>query len=220
MTTPTDWKALCAELLSLLDGIAMRDPEMDGGMLRHRARAALAQPEPADLSGVSWPDPGPITARAVFVNGKCYLLDTEPEPEPVPAMRKALEIWGCPAAPPAPEPGEVGELVAWMRSQVAIAPAAQTQWAKRFFRIATLLQQLSAPAAAVVPVPVLVSERLPGPEDCWPDGHDKVGCCWLWAPDECLGRWEVQCGDWASDVDGEYTHWLPHHALPVPWQKP
>ena len=42
----TDYRALCAELLSLLDKIAMRDPEMDGGMLRYRARAALAQPEP------------------------------------------------------------------------------------------------------------------------------------------------------------------------------
>jgi hypothetical protein len=47
-----------------------------------------------------------------------------------------------------------------MRGQVAIAPAAQTQWAKRFLRIATLLQQLSAPAPAPKPIPV--SERLPG----------------------------------------------------------
>jgi hypothetical protein len=65
-----------------------------------------------------------------------------------------------PTTPPAPEAGEVEELVAWMRGQVAIAPAAQTQWAKRFLRIATLLQQLSAPAPAPKPIPV--SERLPG----------------------------------------------------------
>jgi hypothetical protein len=64
--------------------------------------------------------------------------------------------------------------------------------------------------------PISVSERLPEEEDCWPEGHDKVGCCWLWAPDEGLGRWEVQHGDWASDVDGDYTHWLPAHALPLP----
>jgi hypothetical protein len=44
MSSP-DYRALCAELLSLLDDIAMRDPEMDGGMLRHRARTALAQPD-------------------------------------------------------------------------------------------------------------------------------------------------------------------------------
>jgi hypothetical protein len=71
------------------------------------------------------------------------------------ALLKALDV-----TPPAPEAGEVEELVAWMRGQVAIAPAAQTQWAKRFLRIATLLQQLSAPAPAPKPIPV--SERLPG----------------------------------------------------------
>jgi len=46
----TDYRALCAELLSLLDNLAMRNPEMDGGMLRHRARTALAQPEPVALT--------------------------------------------------------------------------------------------------------------------------------------------------------------------------
>jgi hypothetical protein len=45
MTNPT-FRALCAELLSLLDNLAMRDPEMDGGLLRRRARIALGQPEP------------------------------------------------------------------------------------------------------------------------------------------------------------------------------
>ena len=62
MTNPT-FRALCAELLSLLDELAMRDPEMDGGLLRHRARAALAQPEPVarpedeyheDMGAVLW----------------------------------------------------------------------------------------------------------------------------------------------------------------------
>ena len=46
----TDYRALCAELLSLLDNLAMRNPEMDGGLLRRRARAALAQPKPVALT--------------------------------------------------------------------------------------------------------------------------------------------------------------------------
>jgi hypothetical protein len=41
----TDYRALCAELLAALDRQAATDPEADGGLLRHRARAALAQPE-------------------------------------------------------------------------------------------------------------------------------------------------------------------------------
>jgi hypothetical protein len=46
-----DYRALCAELLSLLDKLAMRDPEMDGGLLRHRTRTLLAQPEPVATEG-------------------------------------------------------------------------------------------------------------------------------------------------------------------------
>jgi hypothetical protein len=54
--------------------------------------APLAQPEPADLSGVSWPDPGPITARAVFADGECYLLDTQPGPEG-PTAAELRNLW-------------------------------------------------------------------------------------------------------------------------------
>ena len=83
-------------------------------------------------------------------------LQANPPGQPV-----AMEPRGCPMpgvcscvepTPPAPEPGEAGELVAWMRSMVTIAPAAQTGWAKRFLRVATLLQQFSAPAPVPAPV--------------------------------------------------------------------
>jgi hypothetical protein len=56
--------------------------------------------------------------------------------------------------------------------------------------------------------PVPVAERLPGPEDC-----DAEGCCWAigergnWMCVHVLGR------SWSNPI---YTHWLPHHALPVP----
>ena len=57
---------------------------------------------------------------------------------------------------------------------------------------------------AVEPVPV--SERLPGEGDC-----DSEGRCWLTSVDVEPG-WVTdnpeQCTNW--------THWLPHHALPVP----
>jgi hypothetical protein len=66
--------------------------------------------------------------------------------------------------------------------------------------------------------PVPTAERLPGPEDCGPEGSAEVGCCWQWEPDinghEPLGCWRLQHKDWAAD--GDATHWLPHHALPVP----
>ena len=58
---------------------------------------------------------------------------------------------------------------------------------------------------AVEPAPV--SERLPGPEDC-----DARGWCWYWHPDE-------ECWEMVPQVTGtvdEWSHWLPHHALPLP----
>jgi hypothetical protein len=59
--------------------------------------------------------------------------------------------------------------------------------------------------------PVPVAERLPGPEDC-----DAEGCCWAigergnWMCVHVLGR------SWSNPI---YTHWLPHHTLPVPQQE-
>ena len=54
---------------------------------------------------------------------------------------------------------------------------------------------------AIGPVPV--SERLPGPEDC-----DEFGYCW-WL--------ESGGAEWSMDsFVCNYSHWLPHWALPVP----
>ena len=77
-----------------------------------------------------------------------------------------------------------------------------------------VLQRWGRPT--ITPIPV--SERLPGAEDCAPKGSDAVGCCWLWEPDinghDPLGAWKLEHRDWASD--GDATHWLPFHALPLP----
>jgi hypothetical protein len=57
--------------------------------------------------------------------------------------------------------------------------------------------------------PVPVAERLPTEADC-----DAEGRCWLTSVDVEPG-WVTdnpeQCTNW--------THWLPHHALPVPQQE-
>jgi hypothetical protein len=73
--------------------------------------------------------------------------------------------------------------------------------------------------------PVLVTERLPGPEDCapWPDEPDANP--WCWAAKEVDGGWEwAQIGILGVDAKnlgrvlagGGWTHWLPAHALPLP----
>ena len=51
--------------------------------------------------------------------------------------------------------------------------------------------------------PVPVAERLPEAEDCNEDGD----CWWL----------DAHGWGWYMDsFQGNYSHWLPHHALPVP----
>jgi hypothetical protein len=68
--------------------------------------------------------------------------------------------------------------------------------------------------------PVLVSERLPEPEDC-----DSEGGCWWWHPDhkedDFDDGWILLNPKWAdgrrdSDDSLIYTHWLPANTLPVP----
>jgi hypothetical protein len=61
---------------------------------------------------------------------------------------------------------------------------------------------------AIEPVPV--AERLPEPEDCDESGLTCNGGGWCW--------WFEQSSQmWVADFySSHYTHWLPHHALPVP----
>jgi hypothetical protein len=76
---------------------------------------------------------------------------------------------------------------------------------------------------AIEPVPV--AERLPGPEDCapWPDEPDANHWCWLGK--KVCGGWDwSQMGMSLKQLERSlagsgWTHWLPHHALPVPQQE-
>jgi hypothetical protein len=104
MTNP-DYRALCAELLAALE--IQLDELRFNNRLCLRARAALAQPAPAptdeDLEDL---------AEVMNVSGN-----------PVPAMRRALELWGnCQgildsspqAEPEQPTDEELIEPIVWM----------------------------------------------------------------------------------------------------------
>ena len=97
-----------------------------------------------------------------------------------------------------PEPGEVGKLVAWLRTIKSV----QAQ------KAATLLEQQAAPAPAVVPV--AVSERLPGKGDC-----DAEGRCWVHMPRRAtpFPNWTLL---WKGHLQPYHGHWLPHYAIPLP----
>ena len=67
-------------------------------------------------------------------------------------------------------------------------------------------------AATIEPVPV--SERLPGPEDC-----DAKGRCWwltLAVADGGRGGYSTFWELLSKPAARCASHWLPHHALPVP----
>jgi len=93
---------------------------------------------------------------------------------------------------------------------VATCPALEKAGAMR--RAATLLQQLSAPAPAVVSV--AVSERLPDrrPEseggDC-----DAEGRCWWFSPGNQPAPPSWTLDSEAMEAD---THWRPSHVIPLP----
>jgi hypothetical protein len=153
--------------------------------------AHLAQPEPADLSGVSWPDSGPITARAVFADGTCYLLDTQPEPEPEGVTARELQ-WppsvaqGCHEAAAEAEPGSPMQ-------QLLVAAG-------------DLLENYARPAIQ----PVTVAER-PWEREGWCDAD---GECW-WCPRDGPPYWQM------ANPAMVYGGWLlPHHALPIPQPAP
>ena len=76
---------------------------------------------------------------------------------------------------------------------------------------------------AIKPVPV--AERLPGPEDCLgrPFEETDAGYCWWWFPEReewCFAEAVIwRAGSYRNWTPTSATHWLPHHALPMPQQE-
>ena len=123
-----------------------------------------------------------------------------------PELIRALELAEAALADIGDADREDGDDLAW----------AEARAAQDLPRVRAVLARWGRPA--IEPVPV--SERLPGPEDC-----DAEGECWWWHPDhkedELSDGWMLLKPEWAEgrhdrDDSPIHTHWLPHHALPVP----
>ena len=111
-----------------------------------------------------------------------------------------------PAAPPAPEVGEAEEMAEWLRQRCGLMnPRYEGYEIDMMTRAATLLQQLSAPAPAVVPVAVDLKEK----------DFDAEGRCWHFMPGfpGVAPVWRlirpVELGPFVS-------HIAPAHAIPLP----
>jgi hypothetical protein len=229
----TDYKALCADIVRASDAVEHDAAAAEGDFLAavDNARIALAQPEPEER---------PIWTEGICGDGAAILKDGVMQPiESVIAALNAAEL----AQPESEDPiaefvsqcrplddetlalltpearwrlydesrgtqpeseGEAGELVEDLRECADSCTLAEKHgWARVMRRAAELLTRYTRPN--IKPVPV--AERLPGPEDC-----NARGWCWYWHPGE-------ECWEMVPVVTGtldEWTHWLPHHALPVP----
>jgi hypothetical protein len=116
------------------------------------------------------------------------------------------------AQPAPPAKGEVGELVEWLRDCANVRmDEGYERPAFKFARAADLLEQRH-------PAPVPVTERLPGPEDCapWPKNSDASAWCWMGKEVDGGWEWEQRSAGYLVAFPGDFTHWLPAHALPLP----
>ena len=134
------------------------------------------------------PDAARLTRIATLLQQQQHLLKL--------ALRELDLLMERPPAPaPAvPEAGDVGELVAWLRTIKSV----QAQ------KAATLLEQQAAPAPAVVPVEV--SER---PWE-WEGWCNAEGQCWALSPDH--NSWQLVKPRFLSF----WVLLLPAHAIPLP----
>ena len=108
-----------------------------------------------------------------------------------------------PPEPAPPADGEVAEFVEWLQEEADDYECIGCEdSAAKCRRAAELLplQQL---------VPVSVSERLPGPEDC--DSHG-----WCWVLYSAHSTWTLEPPYGQDGMPTGWTHWLPAHALPLP----
>jgi hypothetical protein len=203
----TDYRALCARMADELDHYhqLLMDDRRETHALAAEARASLAQPEPQ----------GPTDAELHQLWQNLYAFHDGPTSGDVAEIsRTALQRWGNlatkpdgPAVPHGREPASVThqptdkELHRLMHSFVLGGESPEYFSFDHCGFARAALARWGSPAIE----PVSVSERLPGAQLCW----------WFEADED---------GGYGSNwtllrIRGSatgYTHWLPHHALPVP----
>ena len=136
-----DYRAMCAELVELsapVDSISQLTERLQKlNELADRARALLAEPVAVGPSDEDLDELfTEIDQGGEALSWRAY-------------ARAVLAKWGRPAAAPAPEPGEVAELVAALEADAECAEAEHydlcNMTADQMLRAATLLQQQAAP---------------------------------------------------------------------------
>lgn len=204
----TDLHALIMDMANQLD--FNRQCLMNNRSLTHpladRARAALAaEPEgaPASPAGLAV---RPLLEMVMGVGISTTLGQIHTIQDQIRGWLDANPPGACSCVevpPPAPVPkppvdeGLIERLTLISDGMSAVGHESDSWFVAR---AAVLLQQLSAPP----PAPVPVAERLPEAGDC-----DDQGTCW------CFHGTAFTWGLFQFDLTA-HTHWLPHWALPIP----
>jgi len=213
----TDIRALCAELLEIIDFLCEGDSRPDCDIVA-RARAYLAQPEPEELTEEEiekrfqrwWFDEGSGMRPS---NGEDQEEHTRRVSQIAWSNGAYVARWGRPAVEPEPKDKVLARVEFAKRDFDGPSDAILAQYCDNWFYgdpNRTEVDPVDLCRGAIrlfaqIPAPTPVSERLPGPEDC---SHPE-GECWWFDP--------ASDGAWYIDTyQGNYTCWLPHYALPVP----
>lgn len=137
-------------------------------------------------------------------------------------VRQGLARWGNPASQPHADGKAADRLDRYDQALSAVMPSDFKDWwqnskdewpdvaagvIESLRKREELAWEQAERLSSSQPVPVSVSERLPGPEDCL----DK-GWAWFFSP-------RVGWRQAVLPVSAAYTHWLPAYALPVPGQE-
>jgi hypothetical protein len=220
----TDYRALCAELHTAVQLYTGQNPaaaETPANELVARLMAALA----ATAAALAQPEPEGVTEEwdaikdrlwrhyeTTGYQGERFIYQGDFDTA-LDVARQELARFARPAIEPE---GVTARELQWPPSvaQGCHEAAAEAEPGSPMQQLLVAAGDLLENYARPTIEPVPVAERLPGPEDC-----DAERRCWWHAPET-----DTKCGIWClgpgpncrpPDGFGE-THWLPHHALPIP----
>jgi hypothetical protein len=192
-----------AEAIAALQARAPESATMNGFLATKEAveeylHDTNAQPESTER---------PIWTEGVCGDGAAILKDGVMQPiEDVIAALNAAEVAQLEPVGPTYE-----EILQWLRNDrtwgVVIAP---TEWRHEDDALLDLIQRAIARWGRPAIAPIPLGERKPEEKDC----TTGRGECWHWQQGaEC---WELIYPPENYYVFDEWTHWLPHWALPIP----
>jgi hypothetical protein len=227
----TDFRALCAELVAWADKASAHYYQSPDVLTR--ARAALAEPQPAadgEVAATGKPDlqdgpavqsrePASVVEQptdeelALIYHNNCRGCEFMDQVGFEDAARAVLARWGTPnlaetrsllePIPVSERLPEVGDCASWPDQ-----PDADAWCWSGWNRTKSLLE------------PIPLSERLPEAGDCapWCDCEDADPWCWCGKLADGGWEWFQFSASVLSShfVFRGFTHWLPAHALPLP----